>query len=96
MKLLSRKNKKRSVDSNKTFMEKAWGLQHRIESRRNRIGKGKYGRVLKMARKPTNEEFVKTSKITFAGILLIGGLGFLVWLIATQVAPWIAESLGLV
>ena len=84
------------MDSNKTFMEKAWGLQHRIEARRNRIGKGKYGRVLKMARKPTNEEFVKTSKITFAGILLIGGLGFLVWLLATQVAPWIAESLGLV
>ncbi len=95
MKIFRNKNKKKSVDSNKTFMEKAWSLQHRIEARRNRIGKGKYGRVLKMARKPTNEEYVKTAKITFAGILLIGGLGFLVWLIATQLAPWIAESLGI-
>ena len=94
MKIFGGKNKK-SVDINKTFIEKAWSLQHRIEARRNRIGKGKYGRVLKMARKPTNEEYVKTSKITFAGILLIGGLGFLVWLIATQLAPWIAESLGI-
>ena len=76
-------------------MERAWDLQYRIEARQKRIGKGKYGRVLKMARKPTNEEFAKTSKITAAGILLIGGLGFLTFLIASQVAPWIAELLGL-
>jgi len=76
-------------------MERAWDLQYRIEARQKRIGKGKYGRVLKMARKPTNEEFAKTSKITAAGMLLIGGLGFLTFLIASQVAPWIAELLGL-
>jgi len=76
-------------------MEKARDLQDRLESKRDRIGKGKYGRVLKMARKPTNEEYVKTSKITFAGILLIGGLGFAVFLIVKEVAPRIAEMLGL-
>jgi len=76
-------------------MKKAWDLQHRLEERQNRIGKGKYGRVLKMARKPTTEEYAKTSKITGAGILLIGGLGFVIFLIATQVAPWIASILGL-
>ena len=76
-------------------MEKAWDLQHRLETKQKRIGKGKYGRVLKMARKPTNEEFSKTSKITMAGILLIGGLGFLIFLVATQVTPWIAGMLGL-
>ena len=48
-----------------------------------------------MARKPTDEEYSKTSKITGVGILLIGGLGFLIFLLATQVAPWIAEMLGL-
>ncbi len=82
--------------SDKSFVERAWDLQHRLEAKQKRIGKGKYGRVLKMARKPTDEEFSKTSKITGAGILLIGGLGFLIFLIATQVAPWIAEMLGLV
>jgi protein transport protein SEC61 subunit gamma-like protein len=75
-------------------MEKAWDLQHRLEARQNRVGKGKYGRVLKMARKPTNEEYSKTSKITGAGILLIGGLGFLIFLLATQIAPWIAGLIG--
>ncbi len=76
-------------------MEKAWDLQHRIEAKQKRVGKGKYGRVLKMARKPTNDEYSKTSKITGAGILLIGGLGFLIFLLTNQIAPWLAEILGL-
>ncbi len=80
--------------SDKRFIDKAWDLQHRLEVRQKRIGKGKYGRVLKMARKPTNEEYMKTSKITALGILLIGGLGFVVYLLAKHVAPQIAEMLG--
>ena len=92
MKLFKREN---HIKSDQTFIERAWDLQHRLEARQKRIGKGKYGRVLKMARKPTSEEYAKTSKITGAGIMLIGGLGFLIFLLAKQVAPWIAEMLGL-
>ena len=88
--------REKTVDTNKSLLEKAWEIQNRIEARRERIGKGKYGRVLKMARKPTSEEYWKTAKITGAGILLIGGIGFAIFLIATQVAPWIAKSLGLI
>jgi len=87
---------KTKIDDNRSLIQKAQDLQDRLESRRDRIGKGKYGRVLKMARKPTNEEYSKTSKITFAGILLVGGLGFVIFLIAKQLAPWIAEVLGLI
>ena len=86
----------KSESSDKGIIDKAWDLQNKIETKKGRLGKGKYGRVLKMARKPTNEEFSKTSKITAAGILLVGGLGFLIWLCATQLAPWIAETLGLI
>jgi protein transport protein SEC61 subunit gamma-like protein len=78
----------------KGIVDRAWEFQHNIEARKNRIGKGKYGRVLKMARKPTDEEYTKTSKITAAGILIIGGIGFLVWLIAKHFVPWIGELLG--
>ena len=92
MKLFRKTEFKRS---DKSIMERAWDLQHNLEARQKRMGKGKYGRVLKMARKPTDEEYSKTSKITGAGILLIGGLGFLIFLIADQVVPWIAEALGL-
>jgi protein transport protein SEC61 subunit gamma-like protein len=77
------------------IVDRAWDLQHNIEARQKRIGKGKYGRVLKMARNPTNEEYTKTSKITGLGMIVIGGIGFLIYLLATQVAPWIGELLGL-
>ena len=79
----------------KGIIDRARDVQYNIEARQKRIGKGKYGRVLKMARKPTNEEYQKTSKITGLGILLIGGIGFVVYLITTQVAPWIAQQLGI-
>lgn len=82
--------------SDKSIMERARDLQHRIESRQQRVGMGKYGRVFKMTRKPTNEEFSRTSMITGIGILAIGGLGFVIFLLATQVAPWIAKELGLI
>lgn len=85
----------KETNEHKTIKEKAWDLQHDLEARQKRIGKGKYGRVLKMARKPTDEEYAKTSKITGAGILLVGGIGFVIYLLATQVAPWIGEMLGL-
>jgi protein transport protein SEC61 subunit gamma-like protein len=84
----------KKTGDNKGFVDKAWDLQHNIETRQKRIGKGKYGRVLKMARNPTNEEYSKTSKITGAGILIIGGMGFIVYLLAKLVAPWIGELLG--
>jgi protein transport protein SEC61 subunit gamma-like protein len=83
-----------SDNEKKGIVEKAWDLQHNIEARQKRIGKGKYGRVLKMARKPTDDEYAKTSKITGLGMLLIGGVGFVVYLVATQLAPWIAKLLG--
>ena len=62
--------------------------------RQQRIGKGKYGRVLKMARKPTNEEYEKSAKITGAGILLVGAIGFLIYIIIDLVIPMILEALG--
>ena len=73
---------------------RAWELQHKIEVRQERIGKGKYGRVLKMARKPTNEEYEKTAKITAAGILAVGALGFAIYIIIDQLIPWILSAIG--
>ena len=81
-------------EEHKGFIDKAWTVQHKIEERQQRIGKGKYGRVLKMARKPTNEEYEKTAKITGLGIVLIGALGFVIYIIRELVAPWILKALG--
>ena len=40
-----------------TVVAKAWDAQERLEGRIANLGKGRYGRVLRMARKPTPEEF---------------------------------------
>jgi len=42
-----------------------------------------YIRVLKLARKPTWTEFAMISKIAGAGIILIGLLGFIIYLLVT-------------
>lgn len=40
-------------------------------------------RILLISRKPTKSEFIKTVKICLAGILLIGLIGFIFYLIFT-------------
>jgi protein transport protein SEC61 subunit gamma-like protein len=70
-------------------VERSWKVQRRIEERVRRFGKGRFGRVLKMARKPTSEEFAKTVQLTGVGLLLLGGLGFLIYLLMTVVPAYL-------
>ena len=84
------------IKSDKKFIDRATELQNKIEAKQKGFGSGKYGRVLKMARKPTNDEYKKTSMITGLGILAIGGLGFLTFYLVTEIAPWIGRALGLI
>ena len=60
------------------IVNKSWEVQKDVEDRAKKLGKGKYGRVLRMARKPTGEEFIRVIEITGLGLILIGGLGFLI------------------
>ncbi len=69
-------------------VEKSWQVQKDIEDRVRRIGKGKYGRVFRMARKPSNEEYVRVVQITALGLALIGGLGFLIYWILTYLPTY--------
>jgi len=67
------------------IVDKSWEIQKGIEERVKRVGKGKYGRVVKMARKPTHEEYLKTVTLAGIGLALIGGLGFAIYLIIKYV-----------
>ena len=69
------------------IIEKSWEVQDGIEERVKNLGKGKYGRVLRMARKPTNDEYSKIFTITGIGVILIGLLGFAIYWIWKSVAP---------
>jgi protein transport protein SEC61 subunit gamma-like protein len=43
-----------------------------------------YWRVFKLTRKPTREEFKTIAKVAGAGILLIGFIGFILYLLITE------------
>ena len=43
-----------------------------------------YARILKLTRRPSREEFTMITKIAGAGILLIGLIGFLIYLLMTS------------
>ena len=63
------------------LVDRSWDVQRRIEERAKRLGKGKYGRVLKMARKPTSDEYSRVVLTTGLGIAAIGALGFVIYLV---------------
>lgn len=42
-------------------------------------------RVLKITRKPDREEFSMSAKVTGAGILIIGAIGFAIYFLATVI-----------
>ena len=46
-----------------------------------------YIRVLKLARKPSREEFSMIAKVSMAGIGLIGAMGFVIYALLTEVLP---------
>ncbi|MDY6776751.1 MAG: protein translocase SEC61 complex subunit gamma [Candidatus Nanohaloarchaea archaeon] len=42
-------------------------------------------RVLKITRKPDREEFTMSAKVTGVGILVVGSIGFVIYLAATLI-----------
>jgi protein transport protein SEC61 subunit gamma-like protein len=62
-----------------SLVGKAWDAQEKLEGRLANLGRGKYGRVLRMARKPTPEEFRKSAIVAAAGIGILGTLGFIIY-----------------
>ena len=72
------------------IVDKSWDIQRKIEEKAKRIGRGKYGRILRMARKPTTDEYIKVLQITGFGIILIGAVGFLIFLIMVELPKMLA------
>ncbi len=79
------------------ILERTWEYQDRIERGfTDRLRSNKYGRVIKMAVKPTNEEFIKTLQVCTVGMILIGALGFLIYKTWTGVGSLLKDWLNLV
>ena len=66
----------------------AYELQDEFESKARGFGKGKYGRILKMARTPSKDEYVKTMYVTGLGIIIIGAVGFAIWWLMSELPTY--------
>ncbi|HTT44803.1 MAG TPA: protein translocase SEC61 complex subunit gamma [Thermoplasmata archaeon] len=71
------------------FLDRARRVQDQFDGRLRNVGHGKYGRILRMARRPTSEEYVKVLEVTWLGAILIGLVGFAIYIFFTQAGPWI-------
>ena len=78
-----------------SYIERIWNTQQGLEDRFRRIGRGRFGRVLRLARKPTYAEFVKSAWIVGIGIGIVGLIGFIIYYIWLKVPPIISDVLGI-
>ena len=75
------------------FLDRARRVQDGFDGRLRTVGHGKYGRILRMARRPTSEEYVKVLEVTALGAVLIGMTGFAIYIFFGQLGPWIWANL---
>ncbi len=71
------------------FLDRARKVQDEVDGRLHHLGHGKYGRILRMARRPTPDEYVKVLEVTALGAVLIGLTGFAIYIFFTQAGPWL-------
>ena len=71
------------------FLDRARRAQDNFDGRLRTFGHGKYGRILRMARRPTSEEYAKVLEVTWLGAVLIGTTGFLIYIFFSQFGPWL-------
>ncbi|MHB8102905.1 MAG: protein translocase SEC61 complex subunit gamma [Methanosarcina sp.] len=48
-------------------------------------------RVLKLTKKPSREEFLTIAKVAGIGILAIGAIGFIIYVLLTMLPQWVAK-----
>jgi protein transport protein SEC61 subunit gamma and related proteins len=74
------------------FLDRARKVQDEVDGRLHNLGHGKYGRILRMARRPTSDEYVKVLEVTWLGAFLIGLTGFAFYIFFSQAGPWIWQN----
>ncbi|MGP6294421.1 protein translocase SEC61 complex subunit gamma [Caldiplasma sukawensis] len=55
-------------------------VQKKVERKIGSLGKGKYARIIRLAKKPDQNEYVKVLAITGVGLIILGGIGFLIYI----------------
>lgn len=77
-----------------SFVEWVWNKQDALEERVRRLSRGKLGRVMRLAKKPSYDEFTKTSWTVAIGIVITGGIGFTIYYFWLHAPPFLRGLFG--
>ena len=68
-------------DQTRSFEDKVQDRQDAIEAQFRKISRGSWARIIRMARKPTPQEFKQTSIICGIGLFVLGFIGFVMLIV---------------
>ena len=74
------------------FLDRARRVQDQFDGRLRQVGHGRYGRILRMARKPEVDEYVRVLEITAIGAVIVGSVGFMLYIFFTLAGPWLWQQ----
>lgn len=77
----------------KSFEDIVQDKQDAIEAQFRKVSRGSWARILRMARKPTPQEFKQTAIICGIGLFVLGLIGFIILLIMDDFIPWIIHDI---
>jgi protein transport protein SEC61 subunit gamma-like protein len=75
-----------------SFEDKVQAKQDAIEAQFRKISRGSWARILRMARKPTPQEFKQTSIICGIGLFVLGFIGFVILVLMDTFIPWLIHG----
>ena len=76
----------------RSFEDKVQDRQDAIEAQCRKISRGSWARIIRMARKPTPQEFKQTSIICGIGLFVLGFIGFVMLIMMDNFIPWIIND----
>ena len=79
-------------DQKRSFEDKVQDRQDAIEAQFRKISRGSWARILRMARKPTPQEFKQTSIICGFGLFILGFIGFVILILMDSFIPWLIHD----
>ncbi len=79
-------------DHTSSFEDKVQAKQDAIEAQFRKISRGSWARILRMARKPTPQEFKQTSIICGIGLFVLGFIGFAILVLMDTFIPWLIHD----
>jgi len=76
----------------RSFEDVVQDRQDWIEAQFRKISRGSWARIIRMAPKPTPQEFKQTSIVCGIGLFVLGAIGFILLVIMDNFIPWLIHD----